>query len=40
MRVQVVEPTAAGEEMFGRLREAAVAFDRRLRRGIPADALS
>jgi MarR family transcriptional regulator, transcriptional regulator for hemolysin len=39
-RVQVVEPTAAGEELFLRLREAAVAFDRRLRRGIPAGRLA
>lgn len=38
-RVQVVEPTAEGEEMFARLREAAVAFDRRLRRGIDAERL-
>jgi MarR family transcriptional regulator for hemolysin len=37
-RVQFVELTDAGEEMFLRLREAAVGFDRRLRRGLrPAD---
>ena len=39
-RVQVVEPTAAGEDLFVRLREAALAFDRRLRRGIPAGRLA
>jgi MarR family transcriptional regulator, transcriptional regulator for hemolysin len=39
-RVQLVEPTAAGEELFGRLRDAAFAFDRRLRRGITADSLA
>jgi len=39
-RVHVVEPTAAGEELFLRLRDAALAFDRRLRRGIPADRLA
>src|SRR4051794_24413293 len=33
-RVQVVELTAAGEELFERLREAALAFDSRLREGI------
>lgn len=33
-RVHIVELTSAGEETFGRLREAAVAFDRRLRHGI------
>jgi MarR family transcriptional regulator for hemolysin len=37
-RVQFVALTDAGEEMFLRLREAAVGFDRRLRRGLrPAD---
>ena len=38
-RVHVVELTEAGEAAFARLREAAVAFDRRLRRGISADEL-
>jgi MarR family transcriptional regulator, transcriptional regulator for hemolysin len=33
-RVGVVELTAEGEAAFGVLRDAAVAFDRRLRRGI------
>jgi MarR family transcriptional regulator, transcriptional regulator for hemolysin len=33
-RVHVVALTAAGEEAFVRLRAAAMAFDRRLRRGI------
>jgi MarR family transcriptional regulator, transcriptional regulator for hemolysin len=33
-RVQVVELAAAGEELFERLREAALAFDARLRDGI------
>src|SRR6266702_3826414 len=32
-RIHVVELTQAGEEMFGRLRDAA-AFDQRLRRGV------
>jgi MarR family transcriptional regulator for hemolysin len=32
-RIQVVELTEDGEAAFVRLREAAVAFDRRLRRG-------
>jgi MarR family transcriptional regulator, transcriptional regulator for hemolysin len=35
-RVQVVELTPAGEDMFARLRDAAMAFDSRLRRGISA----
>jgi MarR family transcriptional regulator for hemolysin len=40
-RVHVVALTAAGEEAFARLRDAAVAFDRQLRRGITdADAVS
>src|ERR1700678_2821943 len=39
-RVQLVEPTAAGEELFLRLREAALAFDRRLRRGVTAERLA
>jgi MarR family transcriptional regulator, transcriptional regulator for hemolysin len=33
-RIHVVELTGAGEEMFLRLRKAAVEFDRRLRAGI------
>jgi MarR family transcriptional regulator for hemolysin len=33
-RVHIVTLTAAGEAAFGRLREAAVGFDQRLRRGI------
>lgn len=36
-RVHIVELTAAGETMFGRLRQVAMSFDRTLRRGIPAD---
>jgi MarR family transcriptional regulator for hemolysin len=36
-RVQIVELTPAGEAMFDRLREAAVAHDRRLRRGLDTD---
>lgn len=40
-RVHVVALTAAGEEAFARLRDAALAFDRQLRRGITdADAAS
>jgi len=35
-RVQVVELTAAGNEMFDRLRGVAMSFDKRLRRGISA----
>jgi MarR family transcriptional regulator for hemolysin len=35
-RIQVVELTDAGEEMFGRLRDVAMSFDQRLRRGIGA----
>ena len=38
-RVHVVELTEAGEAAFARLRDAAVGFDRRLRRGIPAEEL-
>src|ERR1700722_6822551 len=34
--IQVVELTDAGEEMFGRLRDVALAFDKQLRRGIAA----
>lgn len=36
-RIHVVELTAAGEAAFVRLREAAVAFDGRLRRGLSAE---
>jgi MarR family transcriptional regulator, transcriptional regulator for hemolysin len=36
-RVHVVELTDAGEASFARLRAAAVAFDRRLRRGLAED---
>jgi MarR family transcriptional regulator, transcriptional regulator for hemolysin len=36
-RVQLVELTEAGETAFGRLRAAALAFDRRLRRGLGDD---
>ena len=36
-RVHVVEPTAAGEALFQRLRAAAVAFDRQLRAGLADD---
>lgn len=35
-RIQVVELTEAGEQMFGRLRDVAVDFDKQLRRGISA----
>jgi MarR family transcriptional regulator for hemolysin len=35
-RIHVVELTDAGEAAFMRLREAAIAFDRRLRRGVSA----
>lgn len=38
-RVHVVELTDTGEAAFARLRDAAVAFDRRLRRGISAEEL-
>ena len=38
-RVHVVELTEAGEDAFARLRDAAVGFDRRLRRGISAEEL-
>ena len=33
-RVHVVEPTDSGDDAFVRMRAAAVAFDRRLRRGL------
>ena len=36
-RIHVVELTDAGEAAFLRLRKAAIAFDRRLRRGVSAD---
>ena len=36
-RIHVVELTDAGEAAFLRLREAAIAFDRKLRRGVSAD---
>ena len=36
-RIHVVELTDAGEAAFLRLREAATAFDRRLRRGVSAN---
>src|SRR6516165_5937028 len=39
-RIHVVELTDAGEAAFMRLREAAIAFDRRLRRGVSADELA
>ena len=39
-RIHVVELTDAGEAAFLRLRDAAVAFDRRLRRGITAAGLA
>ena len=35
-RVHVVELTPAGEQLFTRLREAALAFDQQLRAGLPA----
>jgi MarR family transcriptional regulator, transcriptional regulator for hemolysin len=38
-RIHLVELTDAGEAMFVGLRDAAVAFDRRLRRGIAAEEL-
>jgi MarR family transcriptional regulator for hemolysin len=39
-RIHVVELTDAGERAFLRLRDAAMAFDRRLRRGLSADELA
>jgi MarR family transcriptional regulator for hemolysin len=39
-RIHVVELTEAGEAAFLRLRDAAVAFDERLRRGISAGQLA
>lgn len=35
-RIQVVELTPAGDEMFDRLRGVATSFDKRLRRGVSA----
>ena len=37
-RVHLLEVTVDGEAAFGRLRTAAMAFDRRLRRGVTDDA--
>ena len=39
-RIHLVELTDAGEATFVRLRNAAVAFDRRLRRGLAAEELA
>src|ERR1700749_1400817 len=39
-RVHLVELTGAGEAAFARLRDAALAFDRRLRRGIGTEELA
>jgi MarR family transcriptional regulator, transcriptional regulator for hemolysin len=39
-RIHIVELTEAGEAAFLKLRHAAVAFDRRLRRGISAEQLA
>jgi len=39
-RVHLVELTEAGEAAFTRLREAALAFDRQLRRGLSAGELA
>jgi MarR family transcriptional regulator for hemolysin len=39
-RVHIVEATQAGEALFGRLREAAMAFDKRLKVGFSDDELS
>jgi MarR family transcriptional regulator for hemolysin len=39
-RIHLVELTDAGEAMFVRLRDTAVAFDRRLRRGLGAEELA
>jgi MarR family transcriptional regulator for hemolysin len=36
-RVHIVELTPAGEHLFGRLRQAAVSFDHRLRDGLSTD---
>ena len=39
-RIHLVELTEQGEELFGRLRNAAVTFDRRLRTGLTDDDLA
>ena len=39
-RIHVVELTEAGETAFLRLRDAALAFDRRLRRGLTRDQIA
>ncbi|HWF71914.1 MAG TPA: MarR family winged helix-turn-helix transcriptional regulator [Solirubrobacteraceae bacterium] len=39
-RIHIIELTDAGEAAFLRLREAAIAFDRRLRRGIGGEDLA
>jgi MarR family transcriptional regulator for hemolysin len=39
-RIHVIELTEAGEEAFLRLRETALAFDRRLRRGVSGDEIT
>lgn len=39
-RIQIVELTDAGEQMFGQLRDVALAFDKQLRRGISAAEVS
>jgi MarR family transcriptional regulator for hemolysin len=39
-RIHLVELTDTGEAMFVRLRDAAVSFDRRLRRGLSAEELA
>lgn len=39
-RVHQVELTEAGEAMFARLRDAAMAFDQRLRRGLSEDEIA
>ncbi len=39
-RVHQVELTEAGEAMFARLRDAAMAFDQRLRRGLSDDEIA
>jgi MarR family transcriptional regulator, transcriptional regulator for hemolysin len=39
-RIQIVELTDAGEEMFGRLRDVALGFDKQLRQGISAAEVS
>jgi len=39
-RVHLVELTEAGEELFETLRQAALAFDKRLRKGLPDERLA